>query len=62
VTVGVLDLAKALRELQGDFDLDVISATKRTPQGLITIRFTGIDSPIGELENDQGLTVAINVP
>lgn len=62
MSTGVLELAQALRALQTDYELDVISATRRTAHGLITIRFTGVTSPIGELENEAGVVVAINVP
>ena len=62
MSAGVMELAGALRELQTEYRLDVVSATMALPAGSITIRFTGVQSPIGVLEDDKGNTVAINVP
>jgi hypothetical protein len=62
MSIGVMELARSLRELQTDHELDVVSATKRTAFGFITIRFTGVQTPIGVLEDEKGCTVAINVP
>jgi hypothetical protein len=60
--VGVMDLARALRELQTDFRLDEVSARMVLPSGSLTIRFTGVRTPLGVIEDEQGHTVAINVP
>ena len=59
---GVMDLARALREVQTDFRLDAISATMVLPSGSLTIRFTGVRAPLGVLEDEEGHTVAIRVP
>ena len=62
MSAGVDELARAMRELQTDFKLDVVSATMLLPTGQVTIRFTGVQTPIGELEDERGNTVAIHAP
>jgi hypothetical protein len=58
----VVELARAMREVQMDYRLDEISAMMVLPTGSITIRFTGLETPLGVLENEKGYTVAIDVP
>ena len=62
MTAGVVELTRTLRELQLEFDLLTISATVPTNVGMVTMRLTGVQSPIGVLEDEDGNTVAIRVP
>jgi hypothetical protein len=56
---GVRELVDALRAVQVEHGLD---ATMVLTNGHITIRFTGVQAPIGTLEDQDGNTVAINAP
>jgi hypothetical protein len=52
----VFALARDLRRVQRRFNLDVISATCILDQlGAITVRFTGVQTPIAEFENELGV-------
>jgi hypothetical protein len=60
--VGVMELVNALRAFQREYRVDVIAATyalRRPSEGLakgdlVTLRINGVESPICEVEDDQG--------
>lgn len=62
VTVGILELVAALRRLQIDYELEVVSATKATPLGPVTVRVCGTEAPLVEFEDARGSTLEIHVP
>lgn len=58
---GVRELTLALRQVQVEYQLAAIEATMVLPTITIKLRLSGVESPLGELEDDRGNSVQLDI-